>query len=281
MHNSRKVSLAEQRQLAAALAADVQVTHKELFSVAPVKASAVAGRLGLSLELRHDLVELGRFFGGDRISVKRGLSSAIGRFVVAHEIGHAVLHQRRPDLALNWSRRASEVFADAFAAELLFPPALRMACRDEVREAASPSALLKIANQFGVTPSCLLDFVSSQDGWLSGVSRIWLRIKLSPNMRRGGDVKLRIVSVHADPMKVFLAKNRSAERVLPDISFGSLPIGVDVFLGRSSAVVSVKQTSHPLYKSTAIPVDIYCVHLHSSFKDERSYYLVLLQMLQS
>src|SRR6267143_3942258 len=98
------------RQLEVPPVSSVEVAHLLGIEVKRVVGASERGRL------LHSSSELGQTF---TILVQSDLPTYVGRFVVAHEVGHAVLLQRHPDLAETWSMSEREAFATAFAHEVL------------------------------------------------------------------------------------------------------------------------------------------------------------------
>jgi IrrE N-terminal-like domain len=106
----------------------------------------VADRLGVAVSKRTLSPPLkGLTISPDGIAVDRRLSRVATRFVVAHELAHVLV--RRGNCA--WvDPRSEELFADAFARELLVPSY-------ELRQIHSPS-IRRLAQHYDAAPRTVL-----------------------------------------------------------------------------------------------------------------------------
>lgn len=98
------------------LAADVRMG-----AVGWIDADLLAQRLGITVHERRLQAPLkGLTTSASEVVVRRGLLSELRRFVLCHEIAHALVRQGRVALPRRqpW---AEEMFADAFACEVLLP----------------------------------------------------------------------------------------------------------------------------------------------------------------
>ncbi len=204
------------REFARRLANEVQKTFPVLFRDVPVQATKVARALGIAIELRADLngrahiqileEEKQHHF---KIFIKPNLSAPVGRFAVAHEIGHAVLVRHNPDILLSWDKARQESFANMFAAELLVPLTLREQCSDSFRRTESIDGLFELAKKLGLSISATLHVADEEHAWTRGCNNIWLSVRRSQNSFTLRDEKLRIVTAIYDREKYYVPRNKS------------------------------------------------------------------------
>lgn len=96
-------------------------------SAPPVDVISIARRLGVDSIEAAELVEDGRLektASGTRILVRKGISPERGRFTIAHELGHLLLHHPESELVARRHRIGEdqeERFCEDFAAALLLP----------------------------------------------------------------------------------------------------------------------------------------------------------------
>jgi IrrE N-terminal-like domain len=97
----------------------------------------------LGLEIVYGRFDHDGMLVGERIEVPEGLSSPVGRFVIAHEIGHFVLRHQG-------ERSKLEPEANAFSSELLVPT-------DELKAAITKSPSIKaLRERFGISRQALV-----------------------------------------------------------------------------------------------------------------------------
>ena len=100
-------------------------------------AKGLGGRA--KLEIHHEPEGIQRV-----IVVRANVAPNVGRFAVAHEIGHAILLREYGEFARALPKDRRERFADRFASELLIPPHLRDDLRNGFRTLENPLATLQI-----------------------------------------------------------------------------------------------------------------------------------------
>jgi hypothetical protein len=263
------------QHLAAELAGALHREYEDAFAL-PVRTSRLAKRLGLTIEPRDNLVE-DAYLSDNRIVIRRHLSPNIGRFVLAHEIGHAVLRQRRPEVSAAWSVETEERFADCFAAELLFPHPKRAEMCAQFASTTSPAQVAAVASEFGVTPQCLLGF-ASRHRWFEASNRIWLRLKHVAHVKTGRDVQLRIYSTHCDTNSFYLPRNRCIATAIPTLTLAGLPIGRDLDFGvHDVALQLVRRSELPKYRDAIVRARVRCMRLRPA-ADKSSYYLTMIEI---
>ena len=149
----------------------------------------------------------------DIIFIRPELGDGARRFAVAHELAHVLLHRGdvRPSAPLAVSHE--ELFANAFAGELLVPMHHRAEARETFRIASTPSDLAALAGSFGASIGILMR-LADREQWMEGVDRAWLDIRLRPNRFTGLDVRLRIFDSVLDRRRWFLPGNRSVRGAL-------------------------------------------------------------------
>ncbi len=209
------------REIARRLAKDVQNTFPVLFRDVPVRVTKVARALGIAIELRADLdgrayiqvlEEQGLYHF--KIFIKPNLSPPVGRFAVAHEIGHAVLVRANPDSLHSWDKARQESFANVFAAELLVPCTLREQYGNSFRNIEDVEGLLRLAGQLGLSIGATLHVADEEQAWTKGSNHIWLSVRRSRNSFTLRDEKLRIVGATYDRGKYYVPRNMSIRSMI-------------------------------------------------------------------
>jgi hypothetical protein len=201
----------EQWSLARTFARELhEACPAELWNV-PVRASRVAKYLGLSVRFVDDIAGRAELQFGTKISVRRGISRDAGRFAVAHEIAHAILIQRRPELVSTWSIPCQEAFANCFASELLMPFTSRPEFVRQLAAIASAQEIVRLASRYGFTATSLLKFASSDVGFFAGLPLVVLRVRYSVNRKTGRDPRFRIMSAYYDSTFAFVPVNQSVK----------------------------------------------------------------------
>jgi hypothetical protein len=252
-----------------------------------VPVSDLAHELGLGVEKRSDLRQRARLeiletddSETATIAVQDGLDRNVTRFAVAHEIGHAILLRKYPDAATRWDVDRREVFASAFAAELLTSPEIRARMAPSFRTLGDPLALLKLASQLGLSPVALLTVAGQERLWIEGLEKIWLRVKYSENAFTRRDPKLRIVSASYDKYRFYIPTNQSLTRFAGDDRWlVSLPVGTVV---RHSTTITLKlrrpAPAMPKFVSKEVPAGLSAVRLQPSAADPVAYLIILADM---
>jgi hypothetical protein len=270
-------------------AREIQRTHPTIFRVMPISVSDLAYALGFVVEKRTELqqrarLEILREGGAEKatIALKEGLDRNVGRFAVAHEIGHAVLLRKYPDTSREWDVGRKEVFASMFAAEILASPEARLRMAESFRSLSDPLTLLKLASQMGLSPRALLTIAGQEESWIRGLDKIWLRIKYVENAFTHTDPKLRIVSAHYDRSRFYVATNQSIARFAgTDQWLASLPVGA---IAKHGACISLKfkqaLPAAPKFVTKQIRAELSAARLHSSADDSVSYLIAVADVSQ-
>jgi hypothetical protein len=265
-------------------AREIQRTHPSIFRQMPVPVSDLADALGFVVEKRPELQQRARLeilrdgeTAKATIALKEGLDRNVGRFAVAHEIGHAVLLRKYPDTAREWDIERKEVFASIFAAEILASPEARAQMANSFRSLADPLTLLKFASQMGLSARALLTIAGREESWIKGLNKIWMRIKYVENAFTHADPRLRIVSAYYDRSRFYVATNQSVLRFAgSDEWLGSLPVGT---IAEHNGLISIKfqQTppAHPRFLARRVPARLSAVRLYPSVADSVSYVIAV------
>jgi hypothetical protein len=265
-------------------AREIQRTHPAIFRQMPVPVSDLADALGFAVEKRTELQQRARleiFRDGETakatIALKEGLDRNVGRFAVAHEIGHAVLLRKYPDTAREWDVERKEVFASIFAAEILASPEARAQMADSFRSLNDPLTLLRFASQMGLSARALLTIAGQEESWIKGLDKIWMRIRYVENAFTHADPRLRIVSAYYDRSRFYVATNQSVLRFAgSDEWLGSLPVGTIVeHVGLISIKFQQTPPAHPKFLARRVHARLSAVRLHPSVADPVSYIIAV------
>lgn len=263
----------------------VHAEFPELFLDVPVQSSVVGRKLGLVVcsqahldqRAHFEIVRKG-YFTVERVVVRSDISANVARFVVAHEIGHAILARRFPDLVRSWQVERQERFANCFAAELLLPRIIREKAASRFRTCTEPRALVQMAARVGLPVNVFLNAASLDPTWTRGLDRIWLRVKRRANAFTSLEPKLRIVSAHYDRKRFFLPTNQSLKRFCGDDEWlAALPIGETAVF---SSIVNIKGrvADRPRFPALQIPATVSAVNIKPSADEPTNYFVVLAQL---
>lgn len=276
----------------AALARDaafaIQEQYRHICENMPVRATKIARMLGYKIKktsaiprarLEYSLNKAdGGLFGEPTItiSLNTGMQSEIGRFAVAHEIGHAVLLSRYPAEAANWRVGLRELFADEFASELLVPRIARGALCEQFINLATPSELSQFASKVGVSLHSILTFSSKHGPWFKDNNTIWLRVKHIENKYTNKDPKLRIVSAHFDRNRFYVASNQGFSRFCTTNGWlGGLELGEQVNIDNAEITIKRISTNDSVkYKTQNIVATLHAMRLSPSGHDNAPYFLI-------
>lgn len=151
----------------------------------------------------------------DIVLVRPELGTAARRFAIAHELAHILLHRGDVRPAAPLALNQEELFANAFAAELLVPLHLRHQAREAFRLEEAPTGLTALANSVGVSLRILLR-LAARERWMAGIDRVWLDVRVRPNRFTGLDERPRIFDAVLDRHRWFLPGNRSVRGALGD-----------------------------------------------------------------
>lgn len=268
-------------------AREIQRMHPAFFREMPVPVSELAEVLGLTVEKRGELQQRARLeilkegqAEKATIAVKEGLDRNVGRFAVAHEIGHAVLLRKYPEIVRGWDVPRRESFASAFAAELLASAEARAEVAPSFRSLRDPLALLKLASQLGLSARAFLTIAAQEESWLRGLDKVWMRIKYVANAFTHADPKLRVVSAYYDRSRFYIPTNQSIARIVgSDEWLASLPVGT---IARYSGSLSVKlkqaPPAHPRFVTGNVAAALSAVRLYPSEGDPVSYLIAVAEL---
>lgn len=249
-----------------------------LFQSLPIRSSQLARALGIEVRQRKELRELALLErtpgAGARILVDSNLPHEVGRFALAHELGHFLLEVKRP-LGSDVDTKMMEGFANCFAREVLVPEVFRPDLKNCLKGATTPRNLLALASRVGLSPAAFLVFVSAQPDWLEGVSTIWLRVKDSEHLFRGGAPGLRIISAHFDRSNLFIPINRRLESVLKPCSWAEkVRPGEEFTEVARLEVFEVCSKQKPKYVESEVDAEVSCMRLWPSKEERKRYFLL-------
>ena len=250
----------------------------------PVSTARVAELLGIEVKRSEQVAGPGHLVhtrdalgGAFTIMVRADLPQPAFRFVVAHEIGHAVLLRKHPLLADRWELTQREVFANTFACQLLVPPQSRSEFAQRFRDMGHARNLLGLASDFGLSPYSMLAFADTERVCFSGSESIWLRVKNRPNRFTGVDARLRVATAHYDRERYYVPTNQSVRSLCgEDDWLSACEMGGSVSLDRGSITVSIlEKTDHPKYRRSRVAASLSATKLRASKADGLPQFLVL------
>lgn len=281
-----KVDLAS---LAAEEALSLQLEFPHLFSKLPINHRELIKALEWKLYGEKKALQRGLFkYNSENDDVKiyydRASSTAIKRFAVAHEIGHAMLLFRHPDIldTLKEDAYLQEYFSSTFAGELLIPQDKRQELGTQFRE-AEVLDILRIANKVGLTPGALFHFARCSTTWLAGTDVIWMQVKYVNNRLTGRDPRLRIIAAFFDPDRFFVPRNKSVTGLIGSEDFlrGMLP-----GIGRSDMYMAlfldkvILNGNHRKYQKKLVQANISAVKLSPSKYDKLPKFIVRAEVFE-
>jgi hypothetical protein len=199
---------------------------RDLFGSKPPSIPRLLDKLELGVRSVHGLQVRGLLSRKKEVVVREELSDAQRRFVILHEIGHAVLFRDYPKYAETLESWMHEEFAFHFACSLLVTEEEVSHSIKLFKELESPKDLVKAARSSGVPLALFLQMPRVARDSLAGSNKFWLRCRFTVNRFTRKDVKLRIVVAQYDLNRWYLPTNKSFESVfgdsrwLSDISVG-------------------------------------------------------------
>jgi Zn-dependent peptidase ImmA (M78 family) len=276
------------RALARAEALKIHVKWETQLRTPPVSTLEVAGLLGIGVKRSTDVSEPGRLHYSNSwagreytIVVRSDLPPATERFVIAHEIGHAVLLRRDSNIDESWAVWQREVFANAFAHQLLVPPATRDGIIAEFRAIDDPFSLLGLAGRMGLWPHALLRF-ADQNGYLKDLGRIWVRAKRRPNRHTGLEPKLRIITAHYDRQRYFVPVNQSLDSFCGGEDWlAGAEAGKTKSVSRDILITEKQMDAHPRFRHARRSARVGGIRLSASVLDGEPVFLILADLTAS
>ncbi|GFE83667.1 hypothetical protein GCM10011487_56670 [Steroidobacter agaridevorans] len=248
---ARKLEQQRFRQLGLQAAQELQRLHGDLFETYPIRSSRVARRLGIRVVRSDVAAERGRIYLGTGLEREHShaviyLSSAQrledARFDLAHEIGHAMLHQSPHEMDGRLPVDSHEAFANAFASSLLVPSNCESEIVRRLSLCTTPDDMLALAGSFGISVPRLFSAISLRPHWMQGIDSVWLRIRLMthPYGRGRNAKKLRIDHLLFDYSRTFMPRYQGiASCMSPSDWFDALSVGAN----SSARVVTLRHWS--------------------------------------
>jgi len=279
----RSVSNSHATALARAEALSVHERWVSRIRGIPVSTIEVAGLLGIEVKRVSGAPEVGRLLysngwagGHYTIIIRDDLPSNMERFVMAHEIGHAVLLKRHPNAADHWDLSQREAFATTFAQQVLVPPAMRDELIDDFRALDDPISLLDLADRFGLWPHTLLRFADQESRCMRNLPRIWVRAKHRANRYTGLEPKLRIVTAHYDREHYFIPPNQSLSSFCGGEAWLAVcETGKTVAFCGEVTMTERHSDSHPKFRRAKQPARLSATRLSASVVDRQPSFLIL------
>jgi hypothetical protein len=218
--------------------------------------AALIAALGIQVEIQADLKDRARWVrfeptGGaaqplwtsaddpdawedlGKILLRPDASAVARRFLLAHELGHAMMF--RDCRSATWSTEINvrEIYANEFAREVLIPPDIRPRLRADFRSFTEPQEVIDLARYMGVPIGQLLAFAAYHPpGWLGGSDQIWIDVRHMRNTATKRMPRLRVNASWLDVRRWFIPRNRSVENVVVGVSWhGVGPAGSSSCVG--------------------------------------------------
>ena len=268
---------------------DIQNQYPTICVNVPVHATRIAKALGFKINttstihrarLEYSTIGDNESLFGDHhftISLNKNISPDIGRFAVAHEIGHAILLAHYPENAAKWNLELRELFADSFASELLIPKSQRPICIERFHGLKTPGELRELASTIGISTYSLLTFASKNHSWFKDNDAIWLRLKYITNKYTNRDPKLRIASAHFDKSRFYVPSNQGFSRFCATDKWlsGLMPGEESSCIVEYISLKSVLTNERVKYGTLCTPAELRIMRLKPSGHDSASYYLLL------
>lgn len=189
----------------------------EVFDSLPVRPSQLAKRLGISLRCTTSIPYDGKyvsssdFVGGEQqILLRSGLPSERGRFVVAHEIAHALLENAPARIEPS----QEEHFANAFAREILVPERYHKYLREKLLEDSSVKEFLALSSGFGLYPSDLILFLRANSKLLEGTGLAVGACEYRGHPKREGVKDWRVLFSAFDAARMFIPPSQRLAKIL-------------------------------------------------------------------
>lgn len=191
----------------------MQASYPSAFRTTPPDIKLLAETMGLSVVYRENLSQRGVLeldaegIVPGKIHIRQDLSPEMKALVLAHEIGHARLIQLRKGTSV-LPLESRELFARAFATQLLIPKSARESLRNDLATATRASDLLAIAARVNIPPLPMLMLTRQDPALLGGGTRCWLRLRRMVNRATNLEEQLRIEYAFFDGASVYIAKNQ-------------------------------------------------------------------------
>jgi hypothetical protein len=186
------------------------------------------------------------------------------RFVLAHEIGHAVLHRQLDGRSMELPISEQEQFANAFAAELLLPSSMAGRLREPFQQLTDVLELLRLAGSVRV-PARVLLIRAKRENWLEGVDVLWVDIRTVPNRFTGRERRLRVFDSVCDKSRWFLPSNKSVKGTFGDDTW-LVGMGPKARAG-GRIKISRRSGSPPKFVNTSVPAETVAFRLRSPKSD--------------
>lgn len=255
-----------------------QLRDRDLFGERNLKIDQLLKELGLVLRVDRLAKYRGHLSADERTVTVRYRSGPANRFVILHEIGHALLLRDHPALASEIQDRHHELFATCFALSMMVSDEKQRAICDRLYAIDCCSELVKAAASSRLSIPDLLRVGYDQPALaLAMRDRVWLTVKRSVNKFTLRDPKLRIVSAYFDRTKWFVPTNNGVERIFGAVDwFSRLPIGQELKI--EDVDVSIQKTcigENRKYSRVRIKADVRIFGLRPVRDDSGIHCLVL------
>jgi hypothetical protein len=254
--------------------------RRDLFGEASPQIPQLLKELGLQLRSVRGLQVRGMLARGTDVVVREGLSETHRRFVILHEVGHAVLLRDYPQLATGLEKHEHEEFAFHFALSLLLT-------KDQIDEIImrfskleSPLDLIKAANTSRLPLSSFLQIPRLKPDCLDNSNKLWLRCKFSVNRFTLKDSKLRIVATQYDRNQWYIPTNKGLDGVIEDTEWLlNIPVGQETCRQNLKIVLQRQvNTKERKYAKKQGVGNINAAALKPARNEERSSFLILMNV---
>jgi hypothetical protein len=215
-----------------------------------------------------------------RIGVHASPARKMSRYAAAHQLGHAILLNKYSNDVKRWDSGRREVFASAFAAELLTLPETRARTSAAFRTLADPLSLFKLASQMGLSPIALLTVATQERSWTEGLDKVWLRVSCIENVFTRRGLRWRIVSAYYDKSRFYIPTNQVLARFAGDDGWlDSLSVGAMVH-HRAAIRVKLRQPppAMPKLLSKQVSAGLSAMRLQPSAPDPVTQLIILADM---
>ncbi|MGL9619295.1 ImmA/IrrE family metallo-endopeptidase [Bradyrhizobium sp. U531] len=237
-------------------------------------------RLDLELREVRGLQVRGLLTREREIVIRQGLPDINRRFVILHEIGHAVFFRDHPEVANHLSQPLHEEFAFHFALSLIQTRQDIEAILARFPNIASPIDLLKEAQRSRLPLAIFWNIPRLQPHCLADTDRLWLRCSFAANRYSGKDPKMRIISAQYDRNRWFIPENKGLAGVIGDISWLSdIRIGEEVL--QPNVLVKLQKFgvgTQTKFVSTEAKASIRATSIRASRSEGRVGFLLIVSM---
>lgn len=253
--------------------------ERDLFGDRQIRISRILERLGLQARIDKEIGFRGAQRGNE-VLIRPGQTHFNSRFVILHEIGHAVLLRDFPSLASQLTDSEHEDFASQFAVDMLLPDEERQKFRNCFQRLESPVALVRAAQAFRFSIAMLLQVAVWDREALIG-NNIWIRVKEASNHYTKRDPKLRVIRAYSDHTRWYVPPNKGFEGICGDVGWlYNIDIGHQSFKENIEIrIQGVFLDQKIRYRWSQVTANIWAMALRPTADQHGSYFIVLITPL--